>query len=41
MLQTAKPGIFEFRKTENCLDKNHIFQTTRFNHTIMFFKLID
>ena len=26
----------------NCLDKNpNIFQTTRFNHTMIFFKLID
>ena len=25
-----------------CFDKNHnIFQTTRFNHTMIFFKLID
>ena len=25
-----------------CLDKNHnIFQTTHFNHTMIFFKLID
>ena len=27
---------------ENCLDKNyHIFQTTRFNHAMIFFKLIN
>ena len=25
----------------NCLDKNNIFQTTRFNHTVIFFKLND
>ena len=29
-------------KTWKCLDKNYnIFLTTRFNHTIIFFKLID
>ena len=27
---------------KNCLDKNYnIFQTMRFNHTMIFFKLID
>ena len=24
---------------QNCLDKNYIFQTTHFNHTMIFFKL--
>ena len=24
-----------------CLDKNYIFQTTRFNHAMIFFKFID
>ena len=24
-----------------CLDKSYIFQTTRFNHTVIFSKLID
>ena len=29
-------------KTLNCLDKNYnIFQTTLFNHTMIFFKLTD
>ena len=26
---------------KNCLDKNYIFQTTCFNHTMIFFKLTD
>ena len=28
-------------KSENCLNKIYIFQTTRFNHTMIFFKLIE
>ena len=32
----------ENNKIKNCLDKNYnIFQTTRFNHTMIFFKLTD
>ena len=38
--------IFPFGKNENilnnCLDKRYnVFQTTRFNHTMIFFKLTD
>ena len=33
--------IFRISKYKNCLDKNYIFQTTRFNHAMIFFKLID
>ena len=30
------------KNNKNCLDKNYnIFQTTRFNHTTIFFKLTD
>ena len=38
----TNPFNFFVIETENCLDKTfNIFQTTRFNHTMIFFKLND
>ena len=34
-------GLYNISEIQNCLEKNNnIFQTTRFNHTMIFFKLI-
>ena len=44
IFQCKSNRILVFTSVEgfsNILDKNYIFQTTRFNHTMIFFKLTD
>ena len=39
---TLPDGSYSVSDIQDCLDKNYnIFQTTRFNHTMIFFKLTD